>query len=173
MTSAAKVRLFETTAELAKLRAGLDTKEQEKAVLQMHLQQQHFAVKKMSMDLTRQKSNSHKESELMLAAKDQQIEQLGSILQQKESAVQQLYEVLKQQQEALTKTKPQSEQKQSKFELLDPEVLAKIKISPCSGPVSAERKTLPGPRKSAAAAAAASFVTHLNNAARQVTRICY
>lgn len=112
----------------------------------------------------------------MLAAKDQQIEELGSILQQKESAVQQMYEVLKGQQEALTKTKPQPEQKQSKFELLDPKVLAKIKIPPSLGPVSRNAvggKTLAGPKKSAAAAAAASFVTHLNKAARQVTWLCY
>ena len=173
MSTAEKVRLFEATAELAKLRAGLHTQEQDKAVLQMQLQQQHFAVKKMSLDVSRQKSDLRKESELTLAAKDLQIEQLKSRLQQNECAVQQLYAVLQQQQEALRQN--QSEQKQNKFQLLDPEVLAKIKIPASSGTMSIDGrggKAHAGPKKSAPAAAAASFVTHLNKAARQVTLVC-
>lgn len=170
MATAEKVRLFEATAELAKLRAGLHTKEQEKTVMQMQLQQQHFAVKKMSSDVSRQKSDLRKESELTLAAKDQQIEQLESRLQQNESAVQQLYAVLQQQQEVLNRN--QSEQKQSKIQLPAPEVLAEIKIPLGSGSTSRDGPSgtpLAGPKKSAAAAAAASFVTHLNKAAQQVT----
>ena len=173
MTTAEKVRLFEATAELAKLRAGLHTKEQEKAVLHMQLQQQHFAVKKMSSDTSRQKSELRKELKLTLAAKDQQIEQLEDRLQQNESAVQQLYAVLHQHQEALAQS--QSQQKQNKFELLDPDILARIKIPPSSGTLSRDGrvgKCLPGPKKSAAATAAASFVTHLNKVARQVTLLC-
>ena len=167
LTTSEKVRLFEATAELAKLRAGLHTKEQEKAVMQLQLQQQQFAVKKMSSDVSRQKSDLCKESELTLAAKDQQIEQLESRLQQNESAVQQLYAVLQLQQEAVRQNQP--EQKQNKFELLDPEVLAKIKMPSSSGSKSRDGpngRSNVGPKTSVAAAAAASFVTHLNKAAR-------
>ena len=171
MTTAQKVRLFGATAELAKLRAGLNTKEQEKAVMQMQLQQQHFAVKKMISDVSRQKSYLRKESEVTLAAKDKQIEQLESRLQQSQSAVQQLYALLQQQQEAVRQN--QSEQKHNKFQLLDPEVLAKIKIPLSPGTMSMDGKALAGPKKrSAAAAAAASFATHLNKAAWQVTFLC-
>lgn len=168
-TTAEKVRLFEATAELAKLRAGLHSKEQEKATMHMQLQQQDFTVKKMSSDISRQKSDLRQQADLTLAAKDQQIEQLLTRLQQKESAVQQLYAALQEQQQqqqeavALSQSKP----KQNKLKLIDPEVLARIKGS-SSLVAKLEHLPAPLPKPSAAATAAASFSSYLYKGMRQV-----
>jgi len=171
--TADKVHLVEATAEIAKLRSGLHTKEQEKAVLQLQLQQQDFTVKKMSSDLSRHKLDLHKASDMALAAKDRQIEQLEDRLRQNDSAVLQLYGVLQQQQQQVA-ARAQSEKQQNHFKLLDPEVLAKIKGTTANGTVSRDDHMGQGrctPKGSAAAAAAASFVTHHNKAAGQVN--CY
>ena len=170
MTTAEKVRLFEATAELAKLRAGLHFKEQEKAVLHMQLQQQDFTVKKMSSDISRQKSDLRQQANLTLAAKDQKIEQLLTRLQQKDFAVQQLYATLQEQRQQQQETRAQRQpgKKQNKLKLLDPEVLAKITGSSSVTP-KLEPPSVPVPMMSAAATAAASFVTYLNPGTRQVT----
>ena len=172
-TTAEKVRLFEATAELAKLRTGLHTKEQEKAVLQLPLQQQDFTVKKMNSDLSRHKLELHRASDMTLAAKDRQIEQLEDRLRQNESAVLQLYGVLQHQQQQVA-AREQSEKQQHQFKLLDPEVLAKIKGISISVTVNEDDQVGQGkctPKGSVAAAATASFVTHHNKAAGQVN--CY
>lgn len=173
IATAEKARLFEAAAELAKLRTGLHAREQEKALLEMQLQQQDFTVKKMSLDLSRHKLELHKETDTTLAAKDKQIVQLQERLQQNEAAVLQLYAALQQQQDPAVKGL--AKQEQNKFKQLDPEVLAKIRGSFSMGMSS--RHDLVGrshsaPKQSAAAAAAASFTTHLNKAAGQVNKPC-
>ena len=127
----------------------------------------------MSADLSRRKElELHKASDMTLAAKDRQIDQLEDRLRQNESAVQQLHAVLQQQQQQVD-PQGQSEKTQNQFKLLDPVVLAKIKGLSVSGTVGSDYhmgQAGSAPKGSAAAAATASFVTHHNKAAGQVKR---